>query len=257
MTDSITSDPAHARTIIHLALGSEDVVYPCPHCGSKHLRLLNNHAACYRIECETCGAEAHGYDVNSPKATMQDHIEAKASAIKAWNWRTRDEWSARIEDAAARVAVLWQSHFVSTLPLSSNLHAMAQSSGAEGFETALNALVESFSKAILVPDAPPSSSYTNIEALHLLAEAMHPNCRVDVSVRHSKSSDGKDEWDLRLFVNGKETDLFWAERALADKSTTHLEDAYRHFYESLRKKVEAQNVTLSEILRNAPPWKAE
>lgn len=66
----------------------------CPFCGSSELALLNTHTPYYWIECEGCGAEAHGEipdggggKIHTREECIELHRLAMASAVAKWNAR--------------------------------------------------------------------------------------------------------------------------------------------------------------------------
>ncbi len=89
--------------MINLQLEPEDHVLPCPFCGGTSLVLFDvgTSATVYRVSCDGChgaasGAIFYGY-------ALSIHVEAKASALAAWNRRTPEarEAQARLERATS------------------------------------------------------------------------------------------------------------------------------------------------------------
>ena len=75
---------------IKLILEKEDILKPCPFCGSSELELCNTWTALYWIECRNCGAQVDGIAYPNDERP-DDHQEAKQSAIEFWNTRVSAE----------------------------------------------------------------------------------------------------------------------------------------------------------------------
>lgn len=75
--------------IRNLELNKNDVLKPCPFCGSGDQLLVNTHTACYWISCVMCGAEMHGeafgaYCVSEPGHSIEQiAIEAMRAPFAA------------------------------------------------------------------------------------------------------------------------------------------------------------------------------
>lgn len=88
--------------------GQTNKLKPCPFCGSTDIDLSNTHTAAFSVECNDCGAEAHGEYFEGPRAAKHIHYSpfpqsdhegdyhqlpenyrlAADSAVAAWNRRT-------------------------------------------------------------------------------------------------------------------------------------------------------------------------
>jgi len=84
--------------ILNLKLTEEDLktLEGCPCCGGRRIELTNSHTAYYTLSCLDCEDEglcvevsgkAFGTNKASHELSRQDHEQAKASAIAAWNRR--------------------------------------------------------------------------------------------------------------------------------------------------------------------------
>lgn len=71
--------------VIKLSLLEEEVLLPCPFCGSSNVELVNTWTACYWLECE-CGAQIDGESFPNDYS-LADHEKSKRSAIEKWNRR--------------------------------------------------------------------------------------------------------------------------------------------------------------------------
>ena len=82
---------AKLKTIVegeHIDIELEnDVLLPCPFCGSENLELAHTWTPSYWIECLSCGAHV-GDEESWTENTEQSHLESAKRAIEAWNRRT-------------------------------------------------------------------------------------------------------------------------------------------------------------------------
>lgn len=69
----------------------DDLLLPCPFCGSTDVTLGNTHTAYYHVVCNNCNCEMPGEGNGSGFKTISEcasaHEEAINSAIKEWNIR--------------------------------------------------------------------------------------------------------------------------------------------------------------------------
>jgi len=73
---------------------TDELVEPCPFCGSKDIALCNTHNSSYWMECQNCDAQVHGRSFVDYADGNKDyrHIWAARSALDTWNHRsTRGE----------------------------------------------------------------------------------------------------------------------------------------------------------------------
>lgn len=63
-----------------------DVLLPCPFCGSTNLELAHTHTPSYWVECPDCNAQV-GDNESWSENTEQSHLESAKRAIQAWNRR--------------------------------------------------------------------------------------------------------------------------------------------------------------------------
>jgi hypothetical protein len=79
-----------SMAITHLKIEPTDHVLACPFCGGRP-DLQNTHTACYTVAC-SCGAEVTGASFNgnykSENIPLKRHVQAKESALAAWNRRS-------------------------------------------------------------------------------------------------------------------------------------------------------------------------
>lgn len=78
--------------IKHVQITDEKVL-PCPFCGSTDIELCNTHAPSYWLECQGCGAQAHGEGFGDKgQNTKAAHVKAAKSALAAWNKRVETSY---------------------------------------------------------------------------------------------------------------------------------------------------------------------
>ena len=80
-------DMAQIDQIINLELTADDVVLPCPFCGSDDIELQNTWTAAYWLQCQECGVKMSDPGMDRDPNSLKDHQASKAGALAAWNRR--------------------------------------------------------------------------------------------------------------------------------------------------------------------------
>lgn len=77
---------SQCKGIINLEI-TDEILLPCPFCGSINVSVLNTHTPYYFAECEDCSCQMHD-SYSREEDNLRGHKNSFNRVIQKWNTRT-------------------------------------------------------------------------------------------------------------------------------------------------------------------------